>query len=145
MTPTGKWHSIPINTKPAEGFANPVYYVDLTTQLQEVAKGEHGDGLLNVFLPHTTCTLIFNSGVDGTTLQAIRLFGALQVPLDRPFVHPHDGPQDAAPQIRCVFGVQSLQLPIIDGELGIGHSQGVYLLEMDAPRHPPVQFAVQTF
>jgi len=145
MTPTGKWHSIPINTKPTEGFANPVYYVDLTAQLREVAKGEHGDGLLNVFLPHTTCTLIFNSGVDGTTLQDIRLFVESQVPIDRPFVHLHDGPQDAAAHVRCVFGVQSLQLPIIGGELGIGHSQGVYLLEMDGPRDRTVQFAVQTF
>src|SRR6218665_1198851 len=100
MTPTGKWHSIPINTKPAEGFANPEYYVDLTTHFQEVAKGEHGDGLLNLFLPHTTCTLIFNSGVDGKTLQDIRLFVESQVPIDRPFVHIPALPLDPVAHIR---------------------------------------------
>ena len=47
--------------------------------------------------------------------------------------------------LRCVFGVQSLQLPVVNGELGIGHSQGVYLLEMDGPRDRTVQYALQTF
>lgn len=122
-----------------------MHYVDVTQQLRDAARGDHGDGILHVFLPHTTCTLIFNSGVDGTTLQDIRLFIEEQIPVDRPFVHLHDGPQDAAAHVRCVFGVQSLQLPVVNGELGIGHSQGVYLLEMDGPRDRTVQCALQTF
>ncbi|MBP2349300.1 secondary thiamine-phosphate synthase enzyme [Kribbella aluminosa] len=122
-----------------------MHYVDLTNELREVARGTGGDGILHTFLPHTTCTLIFNSGVDGTTLQDIRLFIEEQIPVDRPFVHLHDGPQDAAAHVRCVFGVQSLQLPVVNGELGIGHSQGVYLLELDGPRDRTLQYAVQTF
>lgn len=145
MATTGSWSSIPVNTKPAEGYPNPVHYVDVTQQLREAARGDHGDGILHVFLPHTTCTLIFNSGVDGTTLQDIRLFIEEQIPVGRPFVHLHDGPQDAAAHVRCVFGVQSLQLPVVNGELGIGHSQGIYLLEMDGPRDRTVQYALQTF
>ncbi|GAA3139979.1 secondary thiamine-phosphate synthase enzyme YjbQ [Kribbella aluminosa] len=145
MALTGKWNSISVNTRPAEGYASPVHYVDLTNELREVARGTGGDGILHTFLPHTTCTLIFNSGVDGTTLQDIRLFIEEQIPVDRPFVHLHDGPQDAAAHVRCVFGVQSLQLPVVNGELGIGHSQGVYLLELDGPRDRTLQYAVQTF
>jgi secondary thiamine-phosphate synthase enzyme len=141
----GTWRSFPVKTKPADGFANPVHYVDVTPQLREAAHGDHGDGLLHVFLPHTTATLIFNSGVDGTTLQDIRLFIEEQIPVDRPFVHLHDGPQDAAAHVRCVFGVQSLHLPVIGGELGIGHSQGVYLLELDGPRDRTVHYALQAF
>ncbi|MFG2041381.1 secondary thiamine-phosphate synthase enzyme YjbQ [Dactylosporangium sp. NPDC048998] len=141
---SGTWSSLPVNTQPAEGYPNPVHYVDVTPQLREAARGS-GDGVLHVFLPHTTATLIFNSGVDGTTLHDIRLFIEQQIPVDRPFVHLHDGPQDAAAHVRCVFGVQSLTLPVIDGELGIGHSQGVYLLEMDGPRDRTVQYALQTF
>jgi secondary thiamine-phosphate synthase enzyme len=141
----GTWTSFLVNTSPKEGYANPVHYVDVTPQLRDAARGEHGDGVLHVFLPHTTATLIFNSGVDGTTLQDIRIFIEEQVPVDRPFVHLHDGPQDAAAHVRCVFGVQSLQLPVVGGELGIGHSQGVYLLELDGPRDRTVQYALQTF
>lgn len=143
MTANRSWTSFPINTGPAEGFTNPTGYVDLTPRLRKEANGFVGDGIMHVFIPHTTCTMIFNSGVDGTTLADIRLFVEEQVPVDRPFVHLHDGPQDAAAHVRCVFGTQSLQLPLIGGELGIGHSQGVYLLELDGPRDRTVQFALQ--
>ncbi|KRE72737.1 hypothetical protein ASG77_08720 [Arthrobacter sp. Soil762] len=119
--------------------------MDVTSQLREAAHGAAGDGLLHVFIPHTTCTLIFNSGVDGTTLQDIRLFIEEQIPVDRPFVHLYDGPQDAAAHVRCVFGVQSLQLPVSGGELAIGGSQGVYLLEMDGPRDRTIKHALQVF
>lgn len=139
------WQSFSVNTKPAEGFPAPTGYVDVTPQLRAAAGGGEGDGVLHVFVPHTTCTIIFNSGVDGTTLQDIRLFIEQSVPVDRPFVHLHDGPQDAAAHVRLVFGVQSLQLPVIAGELGIGHSQGVYLLELDGPRDRTIQYALQSF
>jgi secondary thiamine-phosphate synthase enzyme len=146
MTSTpSTWASFSVHTKPNDGYPNPVHYVDVTPQLREAARGDHSDGLLHVFLPHTTATLIFNSGVDGTTLADIRLFIEQQVPVDRPFVHLHDGPQDAAAHVRCVFGTQSLTLPVIGGELGIGMAQGVYLLEMDGPRDRTIQHALQVF
>jgi secondary thiamine-phosphate synthase enzyme len=141
----GRWHSFGINTKPADGFAAPVGYTDLTPELRQLIPGDLGDGTLHVYVPHTTCTLILNSGVDGTTLHDIRLFIEGQVPVDRPFVHLHDGPQDAAAHVRCVFGVQSLTVPVIDGQLAIGHSQGIYLLELDGPRDRTIQYAVTAF
>lgn len=145
-TPTiGTWQSFGVNTKPAEGFAAPVGFTDLTPRLRAAVPADLGDGTLNVYIPHTTCTLILNSGVDGTTLHDIRLFIEQQVPVGRPFVHLHDGPQDAAAHVRCVFGVQSLTLPVIDGALAIGHSQGVYLLELDGPRDRTIQYALSRF
>lgn len=139
------WKSLSINTKPADGFAAPVHYVDVTDDLRQAADIGSGDGLLHIFVPHTTATLIFNSGVDGTTLQDIRLFIEQQIPVDRPFVHLHDGPQDAAAHVRCMFGVQSLSVPIVDGKLGIGGSQGIYFLELDGPRDRTIQYAMQSF
>lgn len=144
-TARGQWHSFTVNTRPEEGFPAPTGYVDVTPQLRDAAGDAVGDGVLHVFVPHTTCTIIFNSGVDGTTLQDIRLFIEQSIPVDRPFVHQYDGPQDAAAHVRLVFGVQSLQLPVIGGELGIGHSQGVYLLELDGPRDRTIRYALQAF
>ena len=145
MSAIGRWDSFTVNTRPEEGFPAPTGYVDVTPQLREAARGDHADGVLHVFVPHTTCTIIFNSGVDGTTLQDIRLFIEQSIPVDRPFVHQYDGAQDAAAHVRLVYGVQSLQLPITSGELGIGHSQGIYLLELDGPRDRTIQFALQLF
>lgn len=142
---TGVWYDLSINTTPADGYPNPVYYFDVTSKLRDAIPADVTAGVLHIFIPHTTCTIIFNSGVDGTTLHDIRLLIEESVPTTRPFVHLHDGPQDASAHVRCLFGTQSLQLPIIDGALGIGLAQGVYLLEFDGPRDRRVQYAVQSF
>jgi secondary thiamine-phosphate synthase enzyme len=127
VAPTG-WQSCEIETE------GPVGYTDLTPLIKQAVGSDDRDGVVTVFLPHTTCTLILNSGVDGTTLTDIRLFIERQVPVDTPFVHLHDGPQDAAAHVRLVFGSNSLQIPLIRGAVGLGGSQGVYLLELDGPR-----------
>lgn len=86
-----------------------------------------------------------NSGFDGTTLHDIRMFIERQVPVSGPFVHLHDGPQDASAHVRILFGQNSLSLPVQDGKLDISISQGLYLLELDGPRTRTVKFAVQEF
>lgn len=139
-----KWKSFEVLTKPDEGFENPVWYVDVTQRLRDAVDCE-GDGVMQLFVPHTTCCLIMNSGVDGTTLHDIRMFIEEQVPTTGPFVHLHDGPQDAAAHVRIQFGLNSLTLPIKGGELGLGHSQGIYMLEFDGPRKRTVQYAVNPF
>lgn len=141
----GNWQEIVVNTAPKDGFPAPVGFTDVTPQLRSAVQPGTADGVMHVFVPHTTCTLILNSGFDGTTLADIRLYIEQAVPVDRPFVHLHDGPQDASGHVRCIFGVQSLTLPIKDGRLAIGLAQGVYLLEFDGPRDRTVQFAISLF
>jgi secondary thiamine-phosphate synthase enzyme len=131
-----RWSSLTIETE------GPVTYTNLGRLLIGALPGGVTDGLLYLFVGHTTCTLILNSGVDGTTLADIRLFIERVVPVDSPFVHTHDGAQDAAAHVRLLFGTSSLQIPIIDGELALGASQGIYLLELDGPRSRTVLHAV---
>lgn len=141
---TGQWTSFQLETRPEEGYANPVYYFDITPRLRELIP-EGVTGLMHVFIPHTTCTIIMNSGVDGTTLHDIRMYIERQVPTYGTFTHLHDGPQDASAHVRLIFGTNSLALPVTDGDLGIGMAQGIYLLELDGPRTRTVQVAVQAF
>lgn len=145
MAEIGKWHTIDINTKPSEGYPNPVWYVNITDQLREAVPSDLKAGVMHVFVPHTTATLILNSGVDGTTLHDIRMMIERLVPTSGPFVHLHDGPQDAAGHLRIQFGTNSLALPISDGKLDISISQGLYFLEFDGPRDRRVKFAIQEF
>lgn len=139
-----EWSSFEVHTKPDEGYENPVWYVDIKSQLAERIKCA-GDGVLHVFIPHTTCCIIMNSGVDGTTLHDIRMFIERLVPATGPFVHLHDGPQDAAAHVRIQLGLNSLTVPIRQGELAVGHSQGIYLLELDGPRTRTVEYVVNEF
>jgi secondary thiamine-phosphate synthase enzyme len=129
------WSNLTIATAGAVG------YTDLGPLLVDALPPGLDDGLLHLFVGHTTCTLIMNSGVDGTTLTDIRLFVERQVPVDTPFVHVTDGPQDAAAHVRLVFGVNSLQVPIRAGEIALGSSQGIYLLELDGPRSRTISYA----
>ncbi|MDO5372279.1 MAG: secondary thiamine-phosphate synthase enzyme YjbQ [Corynebacterium glutamicum] len=141
---TNSWNEFQVVTRPEEGFENPTHFADITAQLTEAIPAGV-TGLLHVFIPHTTCTLIMNSGFDGTTLHDIRMFIERQVPVSGPFVHLHDGPQDASAHVRILFGQNSLSLPVQDGKLEISISQGLYLLELDGPRTRTVKFAVQEF
>lgn len=141
----GTWQSFQINTAPPEGFPAPVRYEDVTQQIRDAVPEGCPDGVMHVFVPHTTCTLIFNSGFDGTTLADIRMYIERAVPVNGPFVHLHDGPQDASGHVRCIFGVQSLTMPIADGKLDIGLAQGIYLLEFDGPRDRTIRYAINPF
>jgi secondary thiamine-phosphate synthase enzyme len=132
------WASITVGTEGTVG------YTDLGPLLKDAVREGVADGLFHIFVPHTTCTLILNSGVDGTTLTDIRLFIERQLPVDTPFVHTHDGPQDAAAHVRLVFGTNSLQVPVVDGQIALGGSQGIYLLELDGPRTRTVSYATSS-
>lgn len=145
MSEIGTWNNIEINTKPSEGYANPVWYVDITDELRSKVPSTVHAGVMHVFVPHTTATLIMNSGVDGTTLHDIRMMIERLVPTTGPFVHLHDGPQDAAGHLRIQFGTNSLSIPIVDGRLDLSISQGLYFLEFDGPRDRRVRYAIQEF
>jgi secondary thiamine-phosphate synthase enzyme len=138
MTKQAGWSTLTVDTQ------GPVGYTDLGPLLKDAVPEGLEQGVLHLYVAHTTCTLILNSGVDGTTLTDIRLFIERSIPVDTPFVHTHDGPQDAAAHVRLVFGTNSLQVPVIDGQIALGASQGIYLLELDGPRTRTVSFATSS-
>ena len=47
----------------------------------------------------------------------------------------HDTPQDAAGHVKSSLIGVSFSLPIHEGKLLLGHSQGIYFLEFDGPRN----------
>ena len=50
------------------------------------------------------------------------------------FKHQHDTPQDAAGHVKSSLIGVNLTIPIHQGKLLLGHSQGIYFLEFDGPR-----------
>ena len=116
--------------------------VSLTKRLNDLLTESNvggTSGLVTILLPHTTATLILNSNVaDGTTLTDIRLFIERTVPVDTPFVH-RDPASDAAAHVRCLFGNNSVTLPLDDGRLALGTWQDLHLLDFDGPRDRTVR------
>jgi thiamine phosphate synthase YjbQ (UPF0047 family) len=57
------------------------------------------------------------------------------IPTRVDFKHQHDTPEDAAGHVKSTLIGPSMTFIIENGELLLGHSQGIYFLEFDGPRN----------
>jgi secondary thiamine-phosphate synthase enzyme len=87
-------------------------------------------GLLNLFLRHTSASLAINENADPDVRIDLEAFFRRAVPDGAPyFTHTHEGNDDMSAHIKSVIIGASLQIPIVDGRLGLGTWQGIYLCE----------------
>jgi secondary thiamine-phosphate synthase enzyme len=108
---------------------------DVTPMIQDAAAGSGvTDGVVVVWVPHTTAAVSVVSFPDPKGLEDVADELARIVPTRIDFKHQHDTPQDAAGHVKSALVGVSLSLIVDDGELLLGHSQRVYLLEFDGPR-----------
>ncbi|MDP5216626.1 secondary thiamine-phosphate synthase enzyme YjbQ [Ruegeria sp. 2205SS24-7] len=98
-----------------------------------------GDGLVTLFVRHTSCSLLIQENADPevrTDLKAF--FQRLVPPSDHPSMsylrHTYEGPDDMPAHIKAALLPVSLQIPVSRGVPMLGTWQGVYLFEhRDAP------------
>lgn len=92
------------------------------------------EGQCIIFTPHTTAGLTITSFWDPRGFEDIQDEICRLIPTKINFKHQHDTPQDAAGHVKSSLIGVSLALPIHQGKLVLGHSQGIYFLEFDGPR-----------
>ena len=104
---------------------------EFTNSLHPLAAG---DGVLNLFVRHTSCSLLIQENADPevkTDLHAF--FHRLVPPTDDPamayLTHTYEGPDDMPAHIKAAMMPVSLSIPVISGALALGTWQGVYLFE----------------
>jgi secondary thiamine-phosphate synthase enzyme len=87
------------------------------------------NGLLSVFLAHTSASLCVQENADPDVL--FDLTNALKrlAPEDGPYAHGSEGPDDMPAHIKTILTATSLSLPVRDGHLALGTWQEVYLIE----------------
>lgn len=87
-------------------------------------------GLCNVFVRHTSASLIIQENADPDVLKDLETFFAQLVPEegDR-YRHSTEGLDDMPAHIRSALTKTSEQIPIINGRLALGTWQGLYLWE----------------
>ena len=109
---------------------------EITGELQElVREAGVGDGLCNVFLRHTSASLLITENADPDVRRDLEHFLGRLVPDGDPaYVHDMEGPDDMPAHIRSVLTATELTLPVRGGRLALGTWQGVYLWEH---RHRP--------
>ena len=93
-----------------------------------------GDGLLTLFVRHTSCSLLIQENADPSVQADLEaFFGRLVPPSDDPsmayLTHTYEGPDDMPAHIKAALLPTSLQIPVADGRMQLGTWQGIYLFE----------------
>jgi len=93
-----------------------------------------GDGVMTVFVRHTSCSLLIQENADpDVQTDMIAFFNRLVPPSDDPsmayLTHTYEGPDDMPAHIKAAMLPVSLNIPVISGALALGTWQGVYLFE----------------
>jgi len=87
-------------------------------------------GLCNVFVQHTSASLIVCENADPGVRRDLETFMADLAPDgDRRFGHVAEGPDDMPAHVRSVLTQTSITIPVRSGRLALGTWQGVYLWE----------------
>ena len=88
------------------------------------------DGLLTVFVQHTSCSLVIQENADPDVTLDLRDYFERLVPEDvRGYRHTLEGPDDMTSHIRSTLTGVSTSIPFIAGRLALGTWQGLYLFE----------------
>lgn len=110
---------------------------DLTREVQRrVAQSGIRTGLCNVFVHHTSASLMLCENADPAVRADLERFMARLVPDGDPlFAHQDEGPDDMPAHVRTVLTHSELTLPVHGGECDLGVWQGVYLWEHRSAAH----------
>ena len=104
---------------------------ELTSELHAVVcDSEVRTGSVEVFVQHTSASLMICENADPDVLRDLEAFLARLVPDgDSLFRHTAEGPDDMPAHVRSVLTATSLSIPIESGRPGLGTWQGLFLLE----------------
>lgn len=106
--------------------------IDITDKINALIKKENlKDGLINIFLMHTTAALTTADLDPGTDLDMLDAFYKLIPKLN--YRHPHN-PDHVPDHILSSLIGTSLTLPILNNEVLLGTWQRIVLIEFDGPR-----------
>lgn len=104
----------------------------ITSAVLQSAPGirEFQTGLCQVFIQHTSASLTINENADPTVRVDFETWFNKAIPENDPdYRHQEEGPDDMPAHLKAALLGCSVLIPIVDGELGLGMWQGIYLCE----------------
>lgn len=106
---------------------------EFTGELRRMLEGE-GDGLVTLFVRHTSCSLVIQENADPDVRADLEEFFRRLAPrADDPAMgwvrHRAEGPDDMPAHIRAALLPVSISIPVEGGAPMLGAWQGVYLFE----------------
>ncbi len=87
-------------------------------------------GVCQVFIQHTSASLIINENADPTVRKDFETYFNKAVPENDPdYLHDYEGSDDMPAHLKAALLGNSLLIPIRNGRLALGTWQGIYLCE----------------
>ena len=115
-------------------------FVSITFKITEViASKGFQDGVLTIFVPHTTAGVTINENADPDVARDMESFSDQLVPQSNRFRHS-EGNSDA--HIKSSLYGSSVQVIIRNGKMWLGTWQGIYFCEFDGPRQREIYLAL---
>lgn len=110
---------------------------DITRKVAEVVSSARvGVGLCNIFVHHTSASLIITENADPRVREDLERIAARIAPDGDPiYAHDDEGPDDMPAHVRSVLTDVSLVVPLAAGRLRLGTWQGIYLWEHRTHAH----------
>ena len=104
---------------------------EITDQVDGVVRQAGFDeGLCTVMVQHTSASLIVQENADPAARRDLENWLNALVPENDPhYTHTTEGPDDMPSHIKSALTATSLAIPIVEGHLGLGTWQGIYLWE----------------
>ncbi|MEM6616758.1 MAG: secondary thiamine-phosphate synthase enzyme YjbQ [Pseudomonadota bacterium] len=115
---------------------SPRQFHDFTRELAGWLRNiSAGDGLLTVFVRHTSASLTIQENADPDVQRD--LLDALDgiAPENAGYRHSTEGPDDMPAHIKAMVTSTNLSIPVLGGSMDLGTWQGVYLIEHRATPH----------
>jgi secondary thiamine-phosphate synthase enzyme len=94
------------------------------------AKQDVAEGLLSVFIRHTSASILIQENADPNVQRDLEIFMAKLVPEDpHAYLHDSEGPDDMPAHIKGALTSTQLSIPVTGHHMTLGTWQGIYLFE----------------
>jgi secondary thiamine-phosphate synthase enzyme len=101
-----------------------------------LGKQSIGQGLLTLFVQHTSASLTIQENADPDVLHDLNTFFTRLAPEDnRLYRHTVEGPDDMPAHIRAALTLTQLSIPVENGRMVLGTWQGIYVFEHRSEPH----------
>jgi secondary thiamine-phosphate synthase enzyme len=112
-------------------------FVEITGEIQSwVRSSAIDDGLLTVFIRHTSASLLIQENADPAVARDLERFFARLVPDgDSLFEHRAEGADDMPAHVRAALTQTHLSIPVSGAKPALGTWQGIYLVEHRVRAH----------
>ena len=105
-------------------------FTDVTEDIRRFVSGAKiQTGLLTIFIPHTSASLLIQENADPDVLRDLADAYARLAPQSQHYRHQTEGPDDMPAHVRAALSQVSLSIPVERGAPMLGVWQAIYLFE----------------